>query len=144
MLWLRLASNISISSEGLIALKEWVLSPIEPNEIKKSFLVQLAWSKQLNTGELNMLLDEYENQVKMQLLMEQNNIRNTSFLSDRTVLETTIWNFINDNIRRSYENELGWIQDLRSAITNIPNENDVTENANIKVVAQKEVKNMTS
>lgn len=41
-----------ITSEGLAALKEWVLSPLEPSEIKKPFLIHLAWSKQLNTSEL--------------------------------------------------------------------------------------------
>src|SRR5690554_6263729 len=58
-----------ITVEGLVALKEWVLSPIEPTEIKKPFLIHLAWSHQLNTEELNKLIDEYHRQVKMQLLM---------------------------------------------------------------------------
>jgi len=128
----------TITSDGLAALKEWFFSPIESIEIKKPFLIQLAWSRQLNTSELNMLLDGYENQVKMQLLMEQSNKQDTNFLSDRTTLETTIWSFINDNIRRTYENELEWIHDLRRAIANIPNENDATENANMKVTGQEE------
>lgn len=122
-----------ITSEGLAALKEWVLFPAESSEIKKPFLIHLAWSKQLNTSELNALIDEYENQVKMQLLMEQNNKQDKNLLPSRTALETTIWNFIKDNIKRTYENELIWIQDLRRAIANIPNENDLTKNANIKV-----------
>jgi len=128
----------TITSDGLAALKEWFFSPIESIEIKKPFLIQLAWSRQLNTSEMNMLLDGYENQVKMQLLMEQSNKQDTNFLSDRTTLETTIWSFINDNIRRTYENELEWIHDLRRAIANIPNENDATENANMKVTGQEE------
>lgn len=127
-----------ITSEGLADLKEWVLSPAEPSEIKKPFLVKLAWSKELNSNELNMLLDEYESQVKMQLLMEKNKKQDIIFLPDRTALETVIWSFINDNTGRTYENELIWIQDLRKAIVSIPNENDITENANIKVTDQEE------
>ena len=126
----------TITSEGLTALKEWVLSPAEPSEIKKPFLIQLAWSKQLNSSELNKLLEGYENQVKIQLLMEQSNKRDTSFLSDSNPLETTIWDFINDNIRRTYENELGWIKELRSAIANVTNINDVTENTNKDLIGQ--------
>lgn len=122
-----------ITSEGLAALKEWVLSPAEPSEIKKPFLIRLAWSKQLNTSELNMLIDEYENQVKVQLLMEQRKVKDASFLPDRTALEGAIWSFIEDNIQRTYENELVWIEDLRRAIVNIPNENDAIENENKKV-----------
>ncbi|NLP28147.1 MAG: PadR family transcriptional regulator [Clostridia bacterium] len=53
-----------ITNEGLTALKGWLLSPVESNEIKKPFLVQLAFSKQLNTKELNELIDGYEKQIK--------------------------------------------------------------------------------
>lgn len=112
-----------ITNEGVAALKEWVLSPNELGEIKKPFLVQLAWSKQLNTSELNILIDGYENQIKIQLLMTQTN-KDKDFSPNRTELETTIWSFINDNIRRTYENELRWIEDLRIAIANMSNEND--------------------
>jgi DNA-binding PadR family transcriptional regulator len=116
-----------ITSEGVDALKEWILSPSELIEIKKPFLVQLAWSKQLNTNELNILLDGYENQIKTQLLMINSNKDNKSFLPDRSALEITIWSFINDNILRTYKSELIWIQDLRNAIANIPNENDAND-----------------
>lgn len=133
----------TITSEGLEALKDWVLSPSEPSEIKNPFLVQLAWSKQLNTSELKMLLDEYENKVKIQLLIEQRNNQDTIFFQDRTTLESTIWSFINDNVRRTYENELKWLQDLRSAIINIPNENDKTLIEDIKVTIQEEKNNDT-
>ncbi|MDF2948672.1 MAG: PadR family transcriptional regulator [Sedimentibacter sp.] len=121
-----------ITNEGVAALKEWVLSPSELIEIKKPFLVQLAWSKQLNTNELIMLLDGYENQIKTQLLMNKSN-KDKNFLPDRSALETTIWSLINDNIRRTYESELIWIQDLRNAIATIPNENDADENAYLSV-----------
>lgn len=130
-----------ITSEGLAALKEWVLSPAEASEIKKPFLIHLAWSRQLDTSELNMLIDEYENRVKMQLLMEQSKKQDTNFLPDRTALETAIWSFIDNNIKRTYENELVWIQDLRRAIANIPNENDITEKENMKVTVQEEKSN---
>lgn len=128
----------TITGEGLSALKEWVLSTAEPSEIKKPFLVQLACSKQLNTDELNTLVDGYERQVKMQLIMAQNSKQDTDFLPGRTALETTLWNCINDNIMRTYENELGWIQDLRRAIANIPNENDENKKANINVTIEEE------
>lgn len=62
----------------------------------------------------------------MQLLIEQRKIKDASFLPDRTDLGTTIWSLINDNIRRTYENELEWIKDLRGAIASIPDENDET------------------
>lgn len=127
-----------IKNEGVTALKEWVLSPSELIEIKKPFLVHLAWSSQLNTNELNMLLDGYENQIKTQMLMNKSE-KDKNFSPDRNALETTIWSFINDNIRRSYESELIWIRDLRNAIANIPNENDAVENAYLSVSDHEEI-----
>lgn len=128
----------TITSEGLLALKEWLLSPPEISEIKKPFLVQLACSKQLNTNELNELIDGYESQVKIQLVMSQINSKDIDFLSGGSALEKTIWNFISDNIQRTYENELGWVEDLRRAVINTPNENDENEKINIKETIQEE------
>jgi DNA-binding PadR family transcriptional regulator len=128
----------TVTSEGLSALKEWVLSPSELSEMKKPFLIQLACSKQLNTNELKTLIDGYESQVKLQLVMAQNNRQDTDFLSGGPVLEKTIWNFISNNIRRTYENELEWIQDLRRAIVNTPNENDKNEKINMKETFKEE------
>ncbi|MCG1013245.1 hypothetical protein JT739_11650 [Tepidanaerobacter sp. GT38] len=64
--------------------------------------------------------------------MEQKQ-KDKSFSANRTALEATIWSFIKDNIIRTYENELAWIEDMREAISNIPNENDVTKNVKAKV-----------
>lgn len=116
-----------ITDAGLVALKEWVLSPIEPIDIKKPFLIQLAWSKQLNSKELKSLIDEYYNQVKEQLLLEKNKREDGFLPSDRTALESTIWNFIQDNIVRTYEHELVWIEELLEAISDLSNENDAAE-----------------
>lgn len=83
-----------------------------------------------------MLLEEYENQVKMQLLIEQRNNQDANFLPAGSTLEKTIWSYIGDNIRRAYENELKWIQDLRGAIINLPDQNDKTEIENTKVITR--------
>lgn len=112
-----------ITQKGRESLKEWVLSEAEPMEIRKPFLVQLACSGQLNTVELERLLDGYEHQVRMQLLMSQKG--KPYILSEGNALEKAIWTLIDDNIKRTFENELVWLQDLRRAIASIPNENDV-------------------
>lgn len=65
----------TITNDGLSALKEWVLSDPEAPEFKKSFLIQLAWADQLNNAELNEMLSRYENEIKMQLLLQQEKIR---------------------------------------------------------------------
>ncbi len=128
----------TVTSDGRAALKEWVLAPVEPSDIKKPFLVQLACSKQLNTLELKEIIDGYENQIRTQLLMHQATQQDSMFLTDGTDLETTIGRCINYNIKRSYENELLWIQEMRKAITDVPNENDGKEIGNEKEASQED------
>jgi len=45
----------TITKEGISELKDWVLSSPEPPEFKKMFLIQLAWSDQLNSEELSAI-----------------------------------------------------------------------------------------
>lgn len=46
----------TITEEGLKELKKWLVSTPEAPEIKKTFLVQFAWSDMLNNQELSSLL----------------------------------------------------------------------------------------
>jgi PadR family transcriptional regulator AphA len=108
----------TITPEGLAELKNWVLSTPEPPEFKKTFLIQLAWADLLSTDELNAFLSEYENKVKMQLILEKEYIRRGNFLPDRTMREKYLWDFIHDNLISSYENELNWIQKVRQELCN--------------------------
>lgn len=102
----------TITKEGLAELKEWVLISPEPPEFKKPFLVQLAWGDQLNTGELSALLSQYEYEIKMQILAQQEIRRRGSFSPARTPREELIWKMIHQNIISSYENELEWLKKL--------------------------------
>jgi DNA-binding PadR family transcriptional regulator len=103
----------TITNEGLAELKEWVISTPEPTEFKKTFLIQLAWADLLSTDELETILSGYENQVKMQLLLQRENMRRGKFSPNRTAREMNLWNLIHDNLISSYENELNWIQKVR-------------------------------
>jgi DNA-binding PadR family transcriptional regulator len=109
----------TITEAGRTELKEWVKSNPEAPEFKKMFLIQLAWADQLNTEEINTLLSKYENEVRMQILMEQEKKRRETFSPSRTSREVQIWDFIYDNIISSYENELNWIQKVRKEIYGI-------------------------
>ena len=109
----------TITEAGKTELKEWVKSNPEAPEFKKMFLIQLAWADQLNTEEINTLLSKYENEVRMQILMEQEKKRRKTFSPSRTSREIQIWDFIYDNTISSYENELNWIQKVRKEICEI-------------------------
>ncbi|NLI90732.1 MAG: DUF4180 domain-containing protein [Peptococcaceae bacterium] len=106
----------TITQEGLAELKEWVLSAPEPPELKKTFLIQLAWSDQLKTEELDSLLSEYENQIQMQILMQREKQQRGIFSPGRNPREEFIWKMIYENIIASYETELKWLEKIRSEI----------------------------
>ena len=121
----------SITEKGSTALKKWVLSTPELPQLKHTFLVQLAWADQLTTEEMDALLDKYEEDILMQLLICQaigktqktprEDSRYASFLhSDlaRTSREAFIWRSIQNHWNAFYENELTWLQKLRTGLMN--------------------------
>lgn len=106
----------TITEEGMSELKDWIFSSIEAPELKKPFLVQLAWSDLLENKELFELLTKYENEVKMQLILHQEKIKRGNNSPSRTQREIFLWNMIDKNILSSYRNELEWIQNVRKSL----------------------------
>ena len=106
----------TITADGLAELKEWVLSQPEPPELKKTFLVQLAWADLLSREELNGLLSKYENEIKMQLLMQQEKMKRGMESPCRSPREAYLWEMISENLVSSYRNELEWILKIRNEL----------------------------
>ncbi len=98
----------TITKEGLVELKCWLLSAPETPEMKKPFLVQLAWSHQLETREILALLEAYRQEIAVQMAMEQAKQKKGRYAPARTARETAIWNVIYGNVLRSYSAELDW------------------------------------
>lgn len=122
----------SITEEGLKELKEWVSSTPEAPEMKKMFLVQLAWSDILTDEELEKLLTQYEVEIKNQLLMEQEKARRALYTPNRNQRECMIWEMISDNLISSYRNELEWIHRVRKKLFHIQ-EKEVKDKMNYHV-----------
>lgn len=108
----------TITADGRKALKEWTLSSPEVPEIKKSFLLQLAWSDTLSDEELKELLSNYENELKLQLIMQKEKKRRSLYTPNRTPRETLLWDMIHENIISTYQNELDWIRNTRHNLFN--------------------------
>lgn len=103
----------TITEEGQNQLKEWIKSTPEAPEIKKTFLIQLAWSEMLSNQELSELLSKYEKELEIQLVMEQEKNRRALHSPDRSTRECLIWDAISENIISTYNNELNWVQKTR-------------------------------
>ncbi|MDO3681546.1 DUF4180 domain-containing protein [Paenibacillus ehimensis] len=116
----------TITEEGLAELKDWVVSTPEPPDLKKSFLIQLAWADQLNTDELNALLTKYEEEVRTQVLLQKEKKLRGPFSPGRTAREIYLWDMIYDNVIDFYKREWEWIQKLRNELR-IPMEKEVNQ-----------------
>ncbi|AWP27654.1 PadR family transcriptional regulator AphA [Paenibacillus sp. LBL] len=106
----------SITEEGLKELKKWLVSSPEAPEIKKAFLVQLAWSDMLSNQELNEVLSKYENEIRLQLIMQNEKYRRALHTPNRSTRESLIWQMISKNIISTYNNELHWVRETRQKL----------------------------
>lgn len=108
----------SITDEGRKALKSWVGLHPEAPELRNKFLIQLAWADQLNQEEIAALLAEYEEEIKMQLLMQQEKQRRGVVAPRRTRREEYLWEMVSANIVSHYQNELSWVHSLKDGLNN--------------------------
>lgn len=106
----------TITEKGLSELKNWVLSSPEPPKLRNSFLIQLAWAGQLETEELNRIIEKYEYEVHMQILMCREQEKRGRINPARTARESYLWKEINENWLNFYENELAWVRKLKSEL----------------------------
>lgn len=111
----------SITEKGQAELRKWVLSDPEPPDLRKTFLIQLAWSDQLAIDELDSLLASYENEIDMQVRMEKEKVRRGLTQPGRSPREAYIWEMISENIVMSYESELEWVRKIRRGVKNQSN-----------------------
>jgi len=106
----------SITEEGLKELQAWLMSSPEAPEIKKTFLVQLAWSDMLSNQELSDLLSNYEKEIKLQLIMQHEKYRRALHSPNRSARESLLWEMISENMISTYTNELKWVRETRQKL----------------------------
>lgn len=106
----------TITQAGLTKLKQWTLSLPEAPEARNTFLVQLAWTAQLNNNEIGKLLDAYEQEVKGQFIIAREKRKTGFFSPDRTPREAAIWELLYENILKRQEGELEWVNKVRLAL----------------------------
>jgi PadR family transcriptional regulator, regulatory protein AphA len=107
----------SLTPVGEAALREWIVSEPALPQMRNPFLTQLAWADQLEEAELASLIDRYEHEVQMKLLMQKELIRRGPEGPDRTPREALLWTMIADHDCSLYEAELQWLTRLREELT---------------------------
>jgi PadR family transcriptional regulator, regulatory protein AphA len=108
-----------ITPAGIEALKEWLSSEPGQPQIRLPIVVHLMAADLLNETELEQLLGDYEEHIRLKLagLEElQRRDKGPSFGSER---QRAIWQAINDRPIGIYRAEEEWVRNLRWAVANI-------------------------
>lgn len=105
----------TITANGENALRSWLLSPPELPEMKKEFLIRVAWADQLDDAELDNMLASYQEEVNLRWIMQHEFMeREAHKQPGRTAREQLLWESIHKNWIASYEGELKWVESLRA------------------------------
>ena len=107
----------TITDKGKKALKDWIVTAeIELPEIKNTFLIQLAFSEQLNQQELEDLLSKYEKELQVQKLILAERKRRKQPHPGLSARGALLWEAAYDNHMLSCEKDLEWIQKVRTIL----------------------------
>lgn len=100
----------SITERGLSELRRSLLADPEIPELRKSFLIQLAWADILSDEEILALLEKYEDEVANRLCMHQARAARPGGGPDRSKRERYLWKRIFENSIAAYQTELDWVR----------------------------------
>ena len=103
----------TITEAGQQQLQAQLLVEPELPELRNHFLIQLAWAGSLTPVQMDRLLERYEAEIRVQLLMRQEQARNAGVRLNRTVRERYLWSQILEHIASFYQQELDWIRHVR-------------------------------
>ena len=124
----------TLTPQGRSVLKQWAAETPELPQLRHSLLIQLAWGDLLEPGELDSLLDAYEDEVVTQLKMSQAQANENLVVNQRMTFlnprharsprEALLWRSIQDFWIQYYETELAWIRRLRLELGNQEEQHD--------------------
>jgi PadR family transcriptional regulator AphA len=106
----------AITAKGREALRRWLLAKPELPEFRNPSLVQLAWADILDGDELDDLLASYEEELRVQMLMQKEQTQRQGVSPARTPREAYLWQMIDQNAVSTYESELKWVRKLREGL----------------------------
>ena len=106
----------SITGKGIAELRQSLLADPEMPELRKGFLIQLAWAEILSDEEIITLLEKYEGDIANQLRMHQVQAARPAGKPGRSQREKYLWQRIFANFNAAYQTELDWIHQTRQEL----------------------------
>jgi PadR family transcriptional regulator, regulatory protein AphA len=100
----------TITEKGFFELHEYLLGVPEVAELRKVFLIQLAWADYLTDDDILSLLTKYEFEISIRLGMCQDFFEEPGNCPNRSKREIFLWKRIADNLIGTYQTELDWVR----------------------------------
>jgi len=107
----------SITEKGIAALRQSLLAEPETPELRKSFLIQLAWAEGLTDEEVLGLLERYADEIANRLWIIQGQAARAAGKPNRSEREHYLWKRIADNLIASYAAELNWARQTQQELS---------------------------
>lgn len=106
----------SITETGLSELQQSLLAVPEIPELRKGFLIQLAWAEILSDEEILTLLGKYEIEIASRLQMYRAQAERPGSSPDRSKREIYLWKRIAENLIAAYQTELDWVRQTQQEL----------------------------
>jgi DNA-binding PadR family transcriptional regulator len=106
----------TITEQGLSALQHSLREAPEIPELRKSFLIQLAWAEILSDEEILALLEKYAAEIANRLRMYEAQAAHSGSSPDRSKREKYLWKRIMENFITAYQTELDWVHQTQQEL----------------------------
>ncbi|MDC7233077.1 MAG: helix-turn-helix transcriptional regulator [Spirochaetales bacterium] len=102
----------TLTEKGYTSLKAQLLGAPELEQVKNTFLIQLAFAEILETRLILQLLEDYCTQITERKVLLTEEFRRAEGYPGRSERETLIWTRITDRRLESLDNEKKWAESL--------------------------------
>jgi DNA-binding PadR family transcriptional regulator len=106
----------SVTEKGLAELYQSLLAEPEAPELRKGFLIQLAWAEMMTDEEILSLLEKYEDEIATRLKMHQARATRPGSGPERSKRESFLWQRIDENLMAAYQSELDWVRQTQQGL----------------------------
>jgi DNA-binding PadR family transcriptional regulator len=106
----------ALTAAGLEQFKRSLLAEPELPEVRKGFLIQLAWSGSLSDSELLSLLDKYMDELSIRIRMLKFQADTMTAHPKRSRREAYLWTRIHENIVLACQAEMDWANQTKQEI----------------------------
>jgi len=106
----------TISAAGLMELKRSLMAEPDLPEVRRGFLIQLAWSGSLSDDEVVSLLERYGEELSNRLMMLKSQAARKEIHPQRDERERFLWQRINESMIFACQVEVDWVNQTKQDI----------------------------